>query len=42
MMDQENQGDLPDRMGLATTLAGYGLCLLVIVLMFTLAQPSYS
>ena len=42
MMNQEDQGDLPDVMGLATTLGGYGLCTLLIFLMFYLADQSYK
>lgn len=42
MMDQEDQGDLPDRMGLMTTLGGYGMCVIIIFLMFYLADQSYG
>ena len=42
MMDTENQGDLPDKMNIWTTLGGYGLCALVIFLMFYLAEPAYN
>jgi hypothetical protein len=42
MMDQENQGDLPDKMGLGTTLGGYLICGFIIFLMFYLADQSYG
>ena len=41
-MHNEDQGDLPDKMGLLTTIGGYGMCLVLILLMFYLADQSYG
>jgi hypothetical protein len=42
MLDQEDHGDLPDKMGLATTLGGYLMSGALIFLMFYLADQAYN
>tara|TARA_R110002096_G_scaffold138249_3_gene291811 strand:+ start:1908 stop:2033 length:126 start_codon:yes stop_codon:yes gene_type:complete len=41
-MHDNDQSDFPDKMGLLTTLGGYGMCAVLIFLMFYLADQSYS